>query len=160
MPLSKWLFGMTPLVATDFRWLRIGESGHEAFFVFDYAAGALPEGGGGLAYFLAVQLTLALAQFINFFLQRSVTFKSNTNPWRAAQWYVLAYVVITVGAAALQGFYKAPIYEFFIVALDLGSAGETIADGVTMLINALISVIVFFPIFKIIFRRKPEEECL
>lgn len=154
MPVSKWLFGMTDLVNIDFQWLQTGTAPDgEPFFVFNYAAGALPDGGGGLAYFLAVQVTLALAQFINFFLQRNITFKSNTDPWRAARWYALAYVVITFGAAALQGVYKMPIYDLFITTWGFGAAGETLADGVTTIVNALISFCVFFPIFKIIFRR-------
>jgi putative flippase GtrA len=157
MPLFKALFGTTALVDVDFRPLPMGPAGEGQYFIFDYSAGALPDGGGGLAYFLAVQVTLAIAQVINFFAQRNITFKSNTNPWRAALWYALAYVVITFGAAALQGFYKAPVYELFISTWAMGSAGETVADVITMLINALISCAVFFPIFKLIFRREDEE---
>lgn len=153
MPVSKALFGLTPLVDTGFQALPIG-----SFFIFDYAAGPLPEGGGGLAYFLAVQLTLAIAQVVNFFAQRNITFKSNTNVWWAALWYAVAYVVITFGAAALQSVYKGPVYDLFITVWGMGATGETIADVITMLINALISCAVFFPIFKIIFRREPEEE--
>lgn len=154
MPVSKLLFGQTELVNVSFRWLQAGTGSDGApYFVFDYAAGSLPDGGGGLAYFLAVQITLALAQCINFYLQRTITFKSDSNPWTAAAWYGLAYVVISFGAAALQGLYKGPIYELFITGWGLGSAGETLADVVTMLINALISFCVFFPIFKIIFRK-------
>lgn len=159
MPVFKLLFELTPLVATGFQSLPIGaptDSGQ--YFVFDYAAGALPDGGGGLAYFLAVQITLAIAQVINFFAQRNITFKSNSNPWVAAAWYALAYVVITFGAAALQGFYKAPIYDLFITTWGMGATGEAAADMVTMLINALLSAAVYFPIFKIIFRREPVVE--
>jgi len=123
------------------------------FFIFDYAAGALPDGGGGLAYFLAVQITLLVAQVINFFAQRNITFKSRTNIWRAAAWYTVAYVVITFAAAALQGFYKDPIYQFMVDRW--GSTGEAGADVVTMIVNALISVVVYFPILKIIFRQEP-----
>ncbi len=151
MPVFKAVFGATALVDTGFQALAIGD-----FFVFDYSPGALPDGGGGLAYFLAVQLTLAIAQVINFFAQRNVTFKSNTNPWWAALWYALAYVIITFGAAALQTLYKTPIYELLITTWGMGAAGEAAADVITMLINALISCAVFFPIFKLIFRRTPD----
>ncbi len=151
MPVFKAIFGATALVGTGFQALAIGD-----FFVFDYPAGALPDGGGGLAYFLAVQLTLAIAQVINFFAQRNVTFKSNTNPWWAALWYALAYVIITFGAAALQTLYKTPIYELLITTWGMGAVGEATADVLTMLINALISCAVFFPIFKLIFRRTPD----
>lgn len=155
MPVAKWLFGLTSLVDVSFQWLQTGTGANgQPYFVFDYPGGALPEGGGGLAYFLAVQITLAVAQFINFFLQRNVTFKSNTNPWRAGAWYAVAYVVITFGAATLQGVYKVPVYDLLITGWGLGAFGETLADVVTMLINAIISFVVFFPIFKIIFRRE------
>lgn len=158
MPVLKMLFGMTSLVDVDFQALPLGDPASGQYYVFDYAAGPLPGGGGGLAYFLAVQITLAIAQVINFFAQRSITFKSNSNPWWAALWYALAYVIITFGAAALQSVYKAPVYELMITTWGWGAAGEAAADVTTMLINALISCAVFFPIFKIIFRREPEPE--
>jgi len=148
MPVFKALFETTDLVDTGFQALLIG-----GYWIFDYPAGALPDGGGGLAYFLAVQITLAIAQVVNFFAQRNITFKSNTNPWWAALWYALAYVVITFGAAALQGLYKTPLYALFIFGWGMGATGEVAADVVTMIINALISCAVFFPIFKLMFRR-------
>ncbi len=151
MPLFKVGFGATDLVAQGFQAIQLGD-----YFVFDYPAGALPEGGGGLAYFLAVQITLAIAQVLNFFAQRNITFKSTSNPWWAALWYALAYVVISIGAAALQGLYKTPIYDLFITTWGMGATGETIADSLTMLINALISCAVYFPIFKIIFPQGPD----
>ena len=156
MPVLKWAFGLTPLVDSAFQVLGVNTNADgSTFYVFDYAAGALPAGGGGLAYFLAVQITLAIAQIINFFLQRTVTFKSDTDVWRAATWYAVAYVVITFAAAWLQGFYKAPIYEWMIGRW--GSTGEAGADVVTMIINALLSFVVFFPILKIIFRKAPAD---
>ncbi|WP_448060786.1 hypothetical protein [Cellulomonas hominis] len=157
MPAIKWLFGMTALVDTTFQLWQIGSNPDgSAYFVFDYAAGALPAGGGGLAYFLAVQITLLIAQVINFFAQRNITFKSNSSVAKAAAWYAIAYVVITVAAAALQGLYKAPIYDLFIESWGLGGTGETLADFATMIINAAISFWVFFPIFRVIFRSTPE----
>ncbi|RMI12919.1 GtrA family protein [Cellulomonas triticagri] len=154
MPVFKWLFNLTPLVDTAFQVLPVNTNADgSTFFIFDYPAGALPLGGGGLAYFLAVQLTLLIAQVINFFLQRNVTFKSTSNPWPAASSYAVAYVIITFVAAWLQGFYKDPIYQWMIERW--GGTGETVADVVTMIINALISFVVFFPILKIIFRKEP-----
>jgi cellobiose-specific phosphotransferase system component IIC len=156
MPLVKWLFGMTSLVDTSFQVLGTGTNADgSTFYIFDYAAGALPAGGGGLAYFLAVQITLLVAQVINFFAQRNIAFKSNSSVWRAATWYAIAYVIITFVAAWLQGFYKAPIYTWMIDRW--GATGETGADVVTMIINAMISFFVFFPIFKVIFKREDED---
>ncbi|GIP59823.1 hypothetical protein QNH46_05405 [Paenibacillus woosongensis] len=156
MPVFKSLFAKTALVNTSFQVLQFGHNfDGSAYYVFDYAAGSLTTGGGGgLAYFLAVQITLAIAQIINFFAQRSITFKSNSNIWQAAFWYVVAYIVITIGAAAAQGFYKAPIYNLFINTWEMGAVGETTADVITMIINSAISFWVFFPIFKVIFKQK------
>lgn len=160
MPLLKALFEQTDLLNSAF---QIGQVGHNLdgspYFIFDYAAGALDSGGGGgLAYFLAVQITLAIAQVINFFAQRNITFKSTGNIWKAAGWYVVAYILITIGAAVLQGFYKAPIYELFINTWGLGKTGETLADLISMLINCAVSFWVYYPILKIIFKQKPSQQ--
>lgn len=159
MPLLKSIFGQTSLVDTNFQIMQFGHNfDGSPYYVFDYAAGSLSNGGGGgLAYFLAVQITIGIAQVINFFAQRNITFKSNSNIWKAAFWYVVAYILITIGAAAAQGFYKAPIYNLLMNTWGWGSAGETTADIITMLINSAISFWVFFPIFKIIFKNVSEK---
>lgn len=159
MPAFKSIFAKTDLVSTSFQILQFGHNfDGTPYFVFDYAAGSLASGGGGgLAYFLAVQITIAIAQIINFFAQRSITFKSNSNIWTAAFWYLVAYIVITIGAAAAQGFYKAPIYNLLMNTWGMGAVGETTADVITMIINSAISFWVFFPIFKIIFKQEPEK---
>ena len=154
MPVLKSIFGMTNLVDMGFQVLHCGSVGGSPYYVFDYAAGSIGR-GGGLAYFLAVEITMLIAQVINFFLQRKVTFKSNSSLAKAAFWYVIAYLIISIGAAALQGLYKDPIYRFFQNVM--GSAGITVADVVTMIINCAISFWVFFPIFKVIFKEEPEE---
>lgn len=156
MPVLKGMFEQTSLVNTSFQILRVGNNfDGSPYYVFNYVAGSLASGGGGgLAYFLAVQISMAIAQVINFFAQRNVTFKSNGNVRKAAFWYIIAYLIITIGAAALQGLYKAPIYNLFMNIWGMGPTGETIADFITMIINSAISFWVFFPIFKIIFKSK------
>ena len=156
MPVLKGIFEQTSLVNTSFQILNVGNNfDGTPYYVFNYAKGSLASGGGGgLAYFLAVQISMAIAQVINFFAQRNVTFKSNGSVKKAAFWYVIAYLIITVGAAALQGLYKAPIYNLLMNTWGMGATGETIADFVTMIINSAISFWVFFPIFKVIFKSK------
>ena len=78
MPAFKAAFAHTSLVDTAFQFLPVGVSHGHTVFLFDYSAGSMSVGGGGgLAYFLAVEITLLIAQVINFFAQRNVTFKSN-----------------------------------------------------------------------------------
>ena len=151
---------MTNLSEINFQVGQVGKNfDGSLYYIFNYASGALSDGGGGgLAYFLAVEISLGLAQIINFFAQRNITFKSNSNIWRAAFWYVIAYIIISIGAAALQGLYKAPIYNLFMNTWSMGALGEMIADFITMLINCSISFWVFFPIFKIIFKQVDETK--
>ena len=157
MPAFKAMFAHTSLVDTAFQFLPVGVSHGHTVFLFDYPAGSMSVGGGGgLAYFLAVEITLLIAQVINFFAQRNVTFKSNSSVGKAAFWYAVAYVVITIAAAALQVLYKDPIYAWAISTM--GAGGETVADVITMIINATISFWVFFPIFKVIFKQEGMEE--
>ncbi|WP_342758350.1 GtrA family protein [Kineothrix sedimenti] len=154
MPVFKGIFAHTGLTDINFQlWPVDREADGSTYYIFNYAAGTLDAGGGGgLAYFLAVQITMAIAQVINFFLQRNVTFKSKGNVYKAAMWYVIAYIIITLSAAALQGWYKEPIYTLFIHTWNMGKKGETIADLITMIINCIISFWVYYPILKIIFR--------
>lgn len=157
MPVFKWLFVRMSLSNIPVQFLPVGVSHGHTVYLFDYPAGVLQfGGGGGLAYFLAVEITLLIAQVINFFAQRNVTFKSNSSVGKAAFWYAIAYVVITIAAAALQVLYKDPIYAWSIDTMGL--TGETFADIVTMIINAAISFWVFFPIFKVIFKKEAAEE--
>lgn len=155
MPLVKYGFGFTTLIDTNFQVLQIGHNlDGSNYYVFDYAKGFISAGGGGgLAYFLAVEITMAVAQVINFFVQRNVTFKSGSSIGKAAFWYLIAYIIISIGAAALQGLYKVPIYTFFMEHMGDG-LGVTVADIVTMIINCAISFWVFFPIMRVIFKEK------
>ena len=155
MPMLKEMLGHTVFVEINFQMFRAGTNlDGSPYYIFDYASGGLADGGGGgLAYFLAVDIAMGIAPVINFIAQRKVTFKSDGNIWRAAFWYVLAYVVITIGASALQGVYKRPLYAFLTEAMGSGM-GTTVADLLTMLINCAISFWVFFPIMKLIFKQK------
>jgi len=158
MPLLRGIFAPTSLTETAFQAFPVGTNlDGSTYYIFNYAAGKIAEDGtgGGLAYFIAVQISIGIAQVINFFAQRSVTFKSTGNIWKAAFWYVLAYIVITLAAGAAQGLYKVPLYNFLIGFM--GTVGERAADVITMIINSAISFWVFFPIFKVIFRNKESE---
>ncbi|MDN4483015.1 hypothetical protein [Demequina lignilytica] len=158
MPIFKWVFYQTALVDVAFQIWPVGSNvDGSQYYIFDYPAGPVDADGigGGLAYFLAVQITIAIAQVINFFAQRTITFKANNSVAKAAFWYVIAYILITIGAAAAQGFYKAPIYAWCKSVWPSG--GEAVADVVTMIINSAIAFWIFFPIFKVIFKSDAAE---
>ncbi|NOU82727.1 hypothetical protein GC101_28085 [Paenibacillus sp. LMG 31459] len=158
MPVLKAVFNGSALEAHDFQILPVGHNTDGSpYYIFNYPSGSIASGGGGgLSYFLAVQLTLGIAQVINFFAQRNITFRSKGNIYKAAVWYLIAYFLITICAGALQGWYKDPIYQFFIDRF--GGTGETAADLITMIINAAISFWVYFPILKIIFKEDKQQK--
>jgi putative flippase GtrA len=155
MPIVKSWFSSTGLIDMDFQILRIGSNvDGTPYYIFDYAAGFLSGGGGGgLAYFLAVEVVLIFAQVINFPLQRNIAFKSKGNPWFQAFWFFIAFVGVTLFAGAAQGLYKTPLYNLLIHTWSMGETGETIADIVSMFAYVIVAFWVFFPIFKIIFPR-------
>ncbi len=138
------------------------------YYLFDYYAGQTNElvqvdgmsvyGKGGLAFFLAFLVPLATAQIINFFVQRRITFKSRTNPWIAAAWYFVAWVLITLISNILLGLYQGPLYTLLVNTWGWGDVGENIAGLVVTFIQSCISFWVFFPIFKIIFKNYGQKD--
>lgn len=142
----------TSLVNINFQYLAVPGATNFVtggqYYIFDYPAGEV----GGLAFFLATYVTIAIAQVINFFLQRNMTFKSKSNPWIAAFWYLVAFVAITLISSALLGFYKKPIFDFF------GASFEWLANIIVVLINCSVSFWVFYPIFKVIFPKDKTKE--
>ena len=50
------------------------------------------------------------------------------------------------------------LFDYSAGSMSVGAGGETVADVITMIINAAISFWVFFPIFKVIFKQEPVEE--
>ena len=142
----------TALVNINFQYLAVPGATNFVtggqYYIFDFQAGVE---GGGLAFFLATYITIAIAQVINFFLQRNITFQSKSNPWIAAFWYLIAFVAITLISSALLGLYKKPIFDFF------GSSFEWLANIIVVIINCAISFWVFYPIFKVIFPKEKKE---
>ena len=143
----------TALVDINFQYLPVKGAINFAtggqYYIFDFPSGVE---GGGLAFFLATYITIAIAQVINFFLQRNITFKSKSNPWIAALWYLIAFIVITLVSSALLGLYKKPIFDFF------GDNFSWLANIIVVIINCAISFWVFYPIFKVIFPKDKKEE--
>lgn len=171
LPVLQLIFKNTNLINTDFRFLGpIGaadkiitlENGLKVFdpyYVFNFTAGPIGSSiertlngisgqylsRGGLAYFLAMFITLVIAQILTFIMQRKVAFKSNSNLLKAIIWFVIATIIITLGQNALYGLYQPWLY---------GTFGDAIGGIAASFVQALISFWVFYPIFKIIFKKE------
>ncbi len=120
------------------KWTIIG-------FAVNYKNGAVAI-GGGLGYTISFWIGSFLAQCINFPLQRNITYKSKGKIPFQIMWYFIAWVLITFATTALN-------------SLWLPLAAEYLHGVVYQIINTVvvggISMVIFFPIFKIVF---PEGE--
>lgn len=155
MPLFRMALEGTSLENIAFQMLQIGSNPDGTpYYVFNYEKGPITASGtgGGLAYFLSVQLTLAIAQIVNFFTQRKYAFKHKGSVVKAGIGYVFIYIAITIAAGVAQGFYKQPVYSTLIQLL--GTSGEKYADIATMMVNAILSFWIYYFALKILFKNK------
>ncbi|WNM27281.1 hypothetical protein RN607_13910 [Demequina capsici] len=109
-------------------------------YVFDYPVTG--DALGGLSYFVAFVLMLVISQGVNFPLQRNVTFKSHGNVWFQLAWYAVALVLITMACSLLMSLYV----PFLAAHLD-----PAIYNLAVTVINGGVQLVIYFPVFKIIF---------
>lgn len=105
--------------------------------------------GGGLGNFIAFEIAVFTAQCINFPLQRNITFKSHGNPWYQAFWYFIGWILVTLFTNALWGF-----INVFCVHFNLPNA---LTVFIKTNLTGMVSMIVFFFLFKIIFSDTKKE---
>ena len=101
---------------------------------------------GGLAYFTAYMVAMAVGECINFPIQRNFVFRSKGKVWHQACWYLLAFCVITCIVNSIN-------------CIWVAVAGAFVPDFVynigTVVLNGGVSMVIFFFVNKIIF---PEGE--
>ena len=97
----------------------------------------------GLGYFIAFEIAVFTAQCINFPLQRNVTYRSHGNPVVQAIWYFIGWVLISVFTGALWG-----ICNCFLINWGVPDA---VSGIVKTMLTGLLSMVIFFFIFLIIF---------
>lgn len=135
-------FAGLPLV--DFGWPGIpvtlfGETFQWNILGYDVAHGGLP-------YFCAYMVAMALGEIINFPIQRNVVFRSKGRLAYQIGWYVVAFCVITCIVNSIN-------------CVWVAVAGLLVPDFIynigTTVLNGGISMVIFFFVNKIIF---PEGE--
>lgn len=124
-------------------------------FGVSYQWGIIGEyAGDGFASWCATTTAIALAQCINFPLQRNISFKSKGNiPWQI-MWYAIGWVAITLIMGAVNNLWL-PLADALMPPAVYNILKTVVIGG--------ISIAVFFPIFKIIFpegeaKKKKEEQ--
>lgn len=101
----------------------------------------------GLGYFIAFEISVFIAQCINFPLQRNITYRSHGNPWYQAMWYFIGWALVSVFTNAVWG-----IFNCFIVNWGWHDA---VASIVKTFLTGGVSMLIFFFIFLVIF---PDNE--
>lgn len=138
----KWPSVAMELFDIDFTWNVLG---------YDVIYGQNGEVmiGGGLGYLIAMLTGSIIAQIINFILQRNITFRSNGNPWYQAMWYFLGWSIITVIVNSINCVWVA-VANHYNWPNWLYNIGSTFMMGG-------VSMVVFFFLFRIIFKDKDNE---
>lgn len=106
------------------------------FFIFNYTT---PE-SLMLCGFLSFLVATALAQTVNFFVQKNLVFKSNAQFGKAVPKYILLAVVLVVISAALPAYSQALFVGWGVPA----GFAPTLAN----LVNILVQVILSYPAMK------------
>ena len=97
----------------------------------------------GVGYFIAFEIAVFTAQCINFPLQRNITYRSHGNPYIQAMWYFIGWVLISLFTNALWGICNCCLIHWKVP--------EAVSGIVETMITGIISMVVFFFIFLIIF---------
>lgn len=107
------------------------------FLIFNYTN---TEQDLGLCGFLSFLVATALAQTVNFFVQKNFVFKSNAAFGKAIPKYVLLAVLLVIISAALPAYSQA----FFVSIGISGSIAPTLAN----IVNIVVQVVISFPAMK------------
>lgn len=126
------------LFGVDFDWNIFG-------YAVKYEAGEVVV-GGGLGYFCAYMIAMAIGEMINFPIQRNFVFRSKGSVTYQIAWYFVAFIIVNCIVNSVN-------------CIWVAVAGLFMPDFVynigTTVLNGGISMVIFFVVNKIIF---PEGE--
>jgi putative flippase GtrA len=125
--LNYWVF--TGFRQVAFRW-----------WLFDYRVE-----NGGLSAFLALVISFAISQTVNFFIQRKVTFGANNNKLYSA----IIYAVMVVSVYFFTLWLPTLFIEWLYVAI-----GENWGGIITKMVCMTVSFLIQFPMNKWVIMRK------
>lgn len=107
------------------------------FLIFNYTN---IEQDLGLCGFLSFLVATALAQTVNFFVQKNFVFKSNAAFGKAVPKYIFLAVILVIISAALPAYSQ----TFFV---NIGIPGG-IAPTLANVVNIIVQVVISFPAMK------------
>ncbi len=115
-----------------------------SFWIFDYSIE-----NGGLAGFLSFLMSYAIAQCVNFIVQRKLVFNANNK----LHWPIVIYALTVVGV------YFICLYVPSLIIAPLSQfVGNFWATNIANMANIMIQVIIIYPVLKfVVMKRVPEQ---
>lgn len=123
-------------LCTGFVFRRLADRPFQ-FLIFHYTN---VESDLGLCGFLSFLTATALAQTVNFFVQKNLVFKSNAAFGKAVPRYILLAVILVVVSAALPAYSQA-------LFVNLG-VSRTFAPTLATIVNIIVQVAISYPAMK------------
>ena len=119
------------------------------FFIFRYTN---VDRDLGLCGFLSFLVATAVAQTVNFFVQKNLVFKSNAAFGKAVPKYIMLAILLVIVSAALPAYSQA----FFV---NIG-IGQGVAPTLANVVNIVVQVVISYPTMKFWVMPEQKEEDL
>lgn len=103
-------------------------------------------------WFLSFLIATALAQTVNFFVQKNLVFKSNAAFGKAVPKYIMLAILLVIVSAALPAYSQA----FFV---NIG-IGQGVAPTLANVVNIVVQVVISYPTMKFWVMPEQKEEDL
>lgn len=94
----------------------------------------------GLGGFLSFLAATAVAQTVNFFVQKNLVFRSNAAFGKAVPKYIILAVVLVIISAALPAYSQAFLVNFGVT--------QGVAPTLANIVNIIVQVVVSYPAMK------------
>ncbi len=111
-----------------------------SFWVFDYSVA-----NGGLAGFLSFLLSYAIAQCVNFIVQRKLVFNANNK----LHWPIVIYALTVIGV-----YFICLYIPSLIVGPLTNLVGNFWATNIANMVNIMVQVVIIYPVLKFVVMKR------
>lgn len=98
--------------------------------------------GGGLGYFIAYMIAMAIGEIINFPIQKNFVFRSKGNLGKQIAWYVVAFIIINCIVNSINCVWVA-VAGLFVPGFIYNIGTVVLQGGVSMVIFFFVNKIIF-----------------
>ena len=117
---------------------------------FNWLFFAYPVAGGGLGYFIVINVANIVAQIVAFFVNKEKTFNSGANVAVALP----IYIVFTIGLIIFSAWLN-PTIKDLLVGWELS---EDLSKNIATMVCSALQFFLYFPVDKALFHKKKEEK--